>query len=137
MTAPRFPDPMDLCREALNKLESGINDFAARKMDSSEFAHAMSACTRVSVGARFLAERSVARLLEHLDLPSRGEVQALADAVRRIEDKLDQLLPDMAPRSLVARPPRSRRPLDLQPEVALSKARQRAKQPAAKAKRKD
>ncbi|MDU4253034.1 hypothetical protein [Pseudomonas sp.] len=136
MTASRFPDPLQLCREALNKLENGINGFAARKMDSTEFAQAMTACTRASTGARYLAERSIARLLEQLDLPSRDEVRELADAVRRIEDKLDQLLPDVAPSAMVPRPPRSRRPLDLQPEQALSKARQRAKEPAAKAKRK-
>ncbi|MFV3308181.1 hypothetical protein ACNFBT_23175 [Pseudomonas sp. NY15181] len=135
MTASRFPDPLRLCREALNKLENGINDVAARKMDSSEFAQAMAIYTRASTGARYLAERSIARLLEQLDLPSRGEVRELADAVRRIEDKLDELLPDLAAKSLVPRPPRSRQPLDLQPELALTKARQRAKRPAAKAKR--
>lgn len=136
MTTSRLPDPLQLCREALNKLESGINGFASRKMDSPEFGRRMSSCTRVSSGARYLAERSVARLLEHLDLPSRQEVRELADAVRRIEDKLDQLLPDMGPKALTPRPPRSRRPLEMEPGVALSNARQRAKRPATHNKRK-
>ncbi|OQR32919.1 hypothetical protein BWR15_15815 [Pseudomonas sp. T] len=116
----------------MNKLESGINGLAARKMETPEFAQRVSSCTRVSSGARYLAERSVARLLERLDLPSRQEVQNLADAVRRIEDKLDQLLPDLAPQALAPRPPRSRRPLQMEPGEALAKARQRAKRPTAK-----
>lgn len=135
MTASRLPDPLHLCREALTKLENGINGFAARKMDSPEFGKTLSSCTRVSSGARYLAERSVARLLESLELPSRQEVQELADAVRRIEDKLDQLLPAPSAEALAPRPPRSRRPLELQPGEALSKARQRATRPA-KARRK-
>lgn len=135
MTASRFPDPLRLCREALNKIESSINGVAARKMDSNEFAQTMMAYARASTGARYLAERSIARLLEQLDLPSRGEFRELADAVRRIEDKLDDLLPDLAARSLAPRPPRTRQPLDLQPEQALKTARQRAKRPSANAKR--
>lgn len=134
MTTSRLPDPLQLCREALNKLESGINGLASRKMESPEFSQTVSSCTRVSSGARYLAERSVARLLERLDLPSRQELQSLANAVQRIEDKLDQLLPEQVPQALAPRPPRSRRPLQMEPGEALSKARQRAKRPATKSK---
>ncbi|WP_448680861.1 hypothetical protein [Pseudomonas nicosulfuronedens] len=131
MNGPRLPDPMQLCRELLNKLEHGVNEFAARKMESREFAQALTCYVRASTGARYLAERSLASLLEHLDLPSRSEVQELAVAVQRIEDKLDSLLPDADAQCLVPRPPRGRRPLELQPEVALAKARARAAKPRA------
>jgi hypothetical protein len=131
MSRSLLPDPLQICREVLNKLESGINDFAARQMDSKEFAQALTLYVRTSTGARFLAERSLARLLEQLDLPSRNEVQELAIAVQRIEDKLDALSPSDTRDTLVPRPPRSRQPLDLQPEVALAKARTRAAKPRA------
>jgi hypothetical protein len=129
MKGSLLPDPLQLCRNALDKLESGINEFAARKMESREFAQALNGYLRASTAVQFLAERSLARLLEQLDLPSRGEVQALAVAVQRIEDKLDALLPDAATQPLVPRPPRNRLPLELQPEVALAKARARASRP--------
>jgi len=129
MSPSMLPDPLQFCRETLNKLENGINEFAARKMETGEFAQALGCYVRASTGARYLAERSLARLLEHLDLPSRQEMQELAASVQRIEDKLDSLLPCIDEHSLVPRPPRSRRPLDLQPEMALAKARARAEKP--------
>lgn len=124
-----LPDPLQLCREALNKIENGVNEFAARKMDSKEFSQALTCYTRAATGAQYLMERHLAQLLKALDLPSRAEVQALADAVQRVEDKLDQLLPVDSRQSLVPRPARNRRPLELEPQQALAKAQARATHP--------
>lgn len=136
MSASLLPDPLQLLRETLNKLENGINEFAARKMDSKEFSQALACYGRASTGAQYLVERCLAQMLRNLDLPSRQEVQALAEAVQRVEDKLDQLAPADARQALVPRPPRSRRPLDLAPDQALAKARERVAKPrATKAKR--
>lgn len=121
-----LPDPLHLCREALNRLESGINDYAAQKMDSATFSQALSRYTQVSLGVQFTLEKSLACVLERLDLPSRREVGELAAAVQRVEDKLDLLLCDAAKPVLAPRPPRTRRPLALEPEQALAEARTRA-----------
>ncbi|MNR33869.1 hypothetical protein D3C85_1515860 [compost metagenome] len=65
---------------------------------------------RVSLGLRHLSQTSLERLYKHLDVPSRGEVDALAASLRRVEDKLDQLLPAATSTQIAPRPPRTRRP---------------------------
>lgn len=137
MAFSSLPDPLQLFRETLNKLESGINGMAARRMDSDEFAQALNRYSRVSLGLQHVFEKSLACCFERLDLPSRTEVSALAAAVQRVEDKLDQLLPVTAPAALVPRPPRTRRPLDIAPEQALSEARARVRKSTAKPAAKD
>ncbi|MBD9676542.1 hypothetical protein IB274_07535 [Pseudomonas sp. PDM18] len=122
-----FPDPLQLCRDAITRMENGINDFAARNMDSKEFSQFLARYTQVSLGVQFAMEKSLACVLERLDLPSRGEVSELAAAVQRVEEKLDLLLGENAMPALAPRPPRSRRPLTLEPEQALAEARARAK----------
>lgn len=123
MAFSSLPDPLQLCREALNKLENGINELAVRKMDSKEFAQALHRYSKVSLGMQYVVEKSLACCLERLDLPSRTEVTTLAMALQRVEDKLDQLLPTTPQATLVPKPPRTRRPLDLVPEQALAAAR--------------
>lgn len=132
MAFSSLPDPLQLCREALNKLESAINGTAARKMNSSEFAQALNRYSRVSLGLQYVLEKSLACCFERLELPSRTQVSALTAAVQRVEDKLDQLLPVATPAALVPKPSRTRRPLDIAPEQALSEARARVRKPAAK-----
>ncbi|MBB2497087.1 hypothetical protein [Aquipseudomonas ullengensis] len=127
-----LPDPLQLCRDALNKLENGINGIATRKMESSEFAQALNRYSRISLGMQYVVEKSLACCFERLDLPSRTEISTLAAAVQRVEDKLDQLLPVVSPAALEPKPPRTRRPLDIAPEQALSEARARVQKPAAK-----
>lgn len=115
-------DPLHLCRKTLDKLENGINTFASRHMDSDEFSQALNCYSRVSLGVQFTAEKSLALLRERFDLPSRGEVDQLAAALRRVEDKLAQLLPDEAPAHR-PKPSRTRRSLAHEPEQALADAR--------------
>jgi hypothetical protein len=49
-------------------------------------------------------------MYKRMDLPSRSEVAALAAALQRVEDKLDQLLPAPTSEVIAPRPPRTRRP---------------------------
>lgn len=121
-------DPLQLCRKTLDKLENGINTFAARQMDSEEFSQALNCYTRASLGVQFTAEKSLALLRERFDLPSRGEVEKLAAALRRVEDKLAQLLPDEAPVHR-PKPSRTRRVLAHEPEQALADARAKKGKP--------
>lgn len=128
-----IPDPFQMWGEALNVIEREINSLASRKMESAEFARAAHQFSRVSLGVQHVLERSVASVLRSLELPSRKEVDTLASAVQRIEDKLDQLLPPPANASLAPRPSRTLRPTPPQSATqAGSKSVKRALKPASK-----
>ncbi|AWY39185.1 hypothetical protein DKY63_04400 [Pseudomonas putida] len=120
-------DPFQLWGEALNVIEREINSLATKKMESAEFAQALHQFSRVSLGVQHVFERSVANVLRRLELPSRSEVDTLASAVQRIEDKLDQLLPPPASAALAPRPSRT-----LRPSPAQSKSVKRVLKPATK-----
>ncbi|MCY1426464.1 hypothetical protein D3C76_651710 [compost metagenome] len=124
-----FPDPLQLCREALNKVETGVNEYASRRMESKEFAQVVSQVSKVSLGVKHVSEKSIASVYRHLDIPTRAEVDALAAALRRVEDKLDQLLPKQE--AAVPRPARTRRPAVA--ETPLEEKAKAAKAPAKRA----
>jgi len=87
MARSLFPDPLELLREGVNRFEAGVNALAQRKLaNSTEAARTLHKVARASVGARQLADRSLAGVLALLELPSRSEVAALAAAVQRVED---------------------------------------------------
>ncbi|MDT4811411.1 hypothetical protein FQZ97_443500 [compost metagenome] len=137
MATAKFPDPLQFCRDTLTKLESGINQFAARKMESEEFAETLNRVNKVSLGVQYALDKSLACFFERLDLPSRTEVTALAAAVQRVEEKLERLLPEISHEALQPRPPRTRLPIEIAPEQALNEARARAKKPKADSPRKE
>jgi len=103
-------DPFQIWRETLTLIEGEINSLASRKMETAEFAQAANQFNKVSLGMQHVLERSLASVLRRLELPSRTEVDALACAVQRIEDKLDQLTPAPVKPSHAPRPTRTRRP---------------------------
>ncbi|MCY1405355.1 hypothetical protein D3C76_91520 [compost metagenome] len=105
-----LPDPFKLYREAITRFENGVNALAARHLDSKEVGLVIDQYARVSLGLQHLSQTSLERLYKHLDVPSRGEVDALAASLRRVEDKLNQLLPAAASTQIAPRPPRTRRP---------------------------
>ncbi|MNQ60464.1 hypothetical protein D3C85_747450 [compost metagenome] len=105
-----LPDPFKLYREAITRFENGVNALAARHLDSKEVGLVIDQYARVSLGLQHLSQTSLERLYKHLDVPNRGEVDALAASLRRVEDKLNQLLPAAASTQIAPRPPRTRRP---------------------------
>jgi hypothetical protein len=119
MIAQKMLDPLSLWREAIDRLEGGINTTATRNMESEQFAQALSIVLRASLGTHHLFDKQLAKVYERVGLPSRSEVQDLAASLRRIEDKLDLLLPPPAP---VHRPARTKRaPETPAPEVSAPK----------------
>lgn len=106
MSPQKLLDPLAMWREAIDRLEGGINNSATRHMESEQFAQALSLMLRASLGTHHLVDKQVAKVYERVGLPSRSEVQELAASLRRIEDKLDLLLPPPAP---VRRPARTKR----------------------------
>lgn len=119
MTPQKLLDPLAMWREAVDRLEGGINSTATRNMESEQFATALSLMLRASLGTHHLFDKQLSKVYERVGLPSRSEVQELAASLRRIEDKLDLLLPPPAP---VHHPARTKRAPEALPEVPAPKA---------------
>lgn len=124
-----LPDPFKLYREAITRFENGINALAARNIDSKELGVVIDQYSRVTLGLQHLSQTSRELLYKRLDLPSRNEVNVLAASLRRVEDKLDQLLAAPTSTAIAPRPPRTRRPLAQEHPIPLK--------PASKRKRKE
>lgn len=106
MNPKQLLDPLAMWRQTIDRLEGGVNDFTTRNMESEQFSQALALVLRASLGTHHVFDKNMARVYERLGLPTRSEVEAIAAGIRRIEDKLDMLLPPPAP---AHRPPRTRR----------------------------
>lgn len=131
-----IPDPFKLYRESLNRLEQGANALATRHADSPYMARTLLGISRLALGARHVSEKSLVSVYRHLALPSRHEVETIAAAVQRVEDKLDLLLPESAKPVRPQRPERSRKPAPNSAEAAAPQAVKRTTSTTAKAKAK-
>jgi hypothetical protein len=106
-------DPLQMWRDAVTKLESEVNSLATGSTKYDEVVRALHQFSSVSLGMEQVLEKVIGGYLRRANLPSRKEVLELAESLRRIEDKLDRLLPaDSAP---APRPPRTRRPSSAAP----------------------
>ena len=107
MASSLLPDPLQLWRDAVTKLENAVNSLAGGSMHSQEVQRALHQVSTVSMGVHQLIEKVIGDYLRKANLPSRTDVIGLAESLRRIEDKLDRLLPAEA---AAPRPARTRRP---------------------------
>lgn len=120
MAASLFPDPLQMWRDAVTKLESEVNSTLTGSSKSRELVQTLHQFSNVSQGVQQLVEKVVDGYLRRANLPSRKEVAELAQSLRRIEDKLDRLLPAEALGAPGApRPARTRRPPSAAPAAAL------------------
>ena len=124
MASSIFPDPLQLWRDAVNRLEKDVNALATGSLGSQEVSRSLHQFSTVSLGMQQMLEKLIERYLQKANLPSRKEVAELAESLRRIEDKLDRLLPAEAS---VTRPARTRKP----PPVELPAAEAPPAAPAA------
>ena len=116
MASP-FPDPLQMWREAVTKLESEVNSLATGSTKSQDVVRALHQFSNVSLGIEQVFEKVIGEYLRRANLPSRKDVMELAASLRRIEDKVDRLLPvESAP---APRPPRTRRPASAAPAVVV------------------
>jgi len=114
-------------REAVTKLESEVNSLATGSTKSQDVVRALHQFSNVSLGIEQVFEKVIGEYLRRANLPSRKDVMELAASLRRIEDKVDRLLPvENAP---APRPPRTRRPASAAPAVVAE--RPAAEPPAA------
>jgi hypothetical protein len=110
MTSSLIPDPLQMWREALTKLESNVNSLVTGGMDSQEVMRSVHQLSTVSLGLQQAFEKAIGSYLAKVNLPSRKDVSELAAALQRIEDKVDRLLPASTAAPTLPRPARTRRP---------------------------
>ena len=134
MASSLFPDPLQLWRDALNKLETEANSLATGSMNSQQVVRSLHDFTPASMGMQQMFEKVVGAYLRKANLPSRKEVAELAEALQRIEEKLDRLMPADAAAGLpAARPVRTRRPPGATPTPEPAPAAAPASAPARRA----
>jgi uncharacterized membrane protein YccC len=109
MSTSPFPDPFQLWREALTKLEGNVNSLVTGSMDSQEMMRSVHQLSAVSLGLQQAFEKAIGAYFAKVNLPSRKDVTELAAALQRVEDKLDRLLPATSAASASAAPPRPAR----------------------------
>ena len=118
MTSSAFPDPFQIWREALSRLESDVNTLATGSLQSQEVLQSLHQFSTVSLNLQQVFEKTLEECLRRTQLPSRKQVSDLAVSLRRIEDKLDGLLPPDASAGPAPRPARTRRPPGTTPPAA-------------------
>lgn len=110
MASSLFPDPLQMWRDAVTRLENDVNAMATGGMKSQEVARSLNQFSAVALGMQQAFEKVVESYLRRANLPSRKEVAELAQALQRIEGKIDRLLPADALHAAAPRPARTRRP---------------------------
>jgi hypothetical protein len=136
MTSSSFPDPFQLWRDAVTRMENEINSRAADGAKSQALAQSLQQLSNASQTIQQLVERALEGYLRRVNLPSRKQVAELADSLRRIEDKLDRLAPAQAPVADAPRPARTRKPSAAAvPEPAPEAAPAPAQKPVSRGKR--
>ena len=118
MSRSLIPDPLQMWRDAVTKLESNVNSLVTGSMESQEVVRSLHQFRTVSLGMEQAFEKAIGSYLAKVNLPSRKDVSELAAALQRIEDKVDRLLPAGAAAPTLPRPARTRRP---PPDEALAK----------------
>lgn len=117
MTSPVHPDPFEMWRQVVAKLEGSMNSLANSHMSSDRFTRALHQFSQVSTGMQQTFEKALDGYFKALRLPSRKDVVEIAEAVQRLERKVDMLLAAAPPES---RPLRTRQPS--QPDTAATPA---------------
>jgi hypothetical protein len=109
MSSSSIPDPFQIWRDAISKFEADVNALAGQGMKSQKMPQTLHQFFNSMLGMRHVLEEIVSWQFALLNLPTRKEVREIAEALQRVEDKLDRLLPEEAEIDR-QRPRRTRRP---------------------------
>ena len=116
-----LPDPLELLRLAVNRLEGRANTLAGRGMEIDALMKTLHQVSGLSVALRQAVELAIENAYKRLNLPSSREFAEMKATLQRLEDKLDSLLA-MQP---AAAAPRTRKPAAT-PASAFAKPRKTA-----------
>ncbi|MFT4241822.1 MAG: hypothetical protein QM569_06025 [Acidovorax sp.] len=108
--ASSFPDPFQMWRDALTKIENEANDLGTGVLKSPEVVRSLNQFASLNIGLNQVLEKALERYLHRANLPTRKDVEALAEALQRIEARLDQALGHAPVAVAVAAAPTAPRP---------------------------
>jgi hypothetical protein len=103
-----IPDPLELLRQAVNRLEGKANTLAGRGMEIDQVVRTLHQVSTVSLALRQAVELALDSFYKRLNLPTGREFADMKATLQRLEDKLDSLLAAQHPPA--ARPARTRKP---------------------------
>jgi hypothetical protein len=103
-----LPDPLELLRQAVNRLEGRANTLAGRGMEIDQLMKALHQVSGLSLALRQAVEMAMEGAYKRLNLPTGREFAEMKATLQRLEDKLDSLLAAQA--AAAPRPARTRKP---------------------------
>jgi hypothetical protein len=120
-----LPDPLELLRLAVNRLEGRANTLAGRGMEIDALMKTLHQVSGLSLALRQAMELAIEGAYKRLNLPSRREFDEMKATLQRLEDKLDSLLAAQ-PAAAAPRPSRTRKPAAAPPAAKTAKPRKTA-----------
>lgn len=90
MTQKPF-DPVAAWQDMVQKWEHEINSWSNKMTESEQFSAVMGQATKVSLVAQRAFAEQMESLLRSMNLPSKAQVDSLADRLDAIEDSIDRL----------------------------------------------
>jgi hypothetical protein len=120
-----LPDPLELLRQAVNRLEGRANTLAGRGMEIDQVMKALHQVSGLSLALRQAVEMAMEGAYKRLNLPTGREFAEMKATLQRLEDKLDSLLAAQ-PAVAAPRPSRTRKPAVEPPAAKLAKPRKTA-----------
>lgn len=92
MTSKALLDPLEMWHKALAQWETTVNDLSNRGTTNEHYTRAMQKASTVALEAQQKFDAANSRLLEAMNLPSRQQVEELADRLLKIDEMLALLL---------------------------------------------
>lgn len=105
-----LPDPLELLRQAVNRLEGRANALAGRGMEIDQVVKTLHQLSSLTLVLRQAMELALDNFYKRLNLPTGREFAEMQATLQRLEDKLDSLLASEAGARAATRPPRTRKP---------------------------
>ncbi len=122
-----LPDPLELLRQAVTRLDGRVNSPAGRGIDIDTLMKTLQQMSGLSLALRQAVEMAMEGAYKRLNLPSSREFAEMNDTLQRLEDKVDSLL--AAQPVATPRPPRTRKPATAPPAAKAAKPRKAAAAP--------
>jgi hypothetical protein len=119
-----LPDPFELLRQAVSRLDGRSGAPAGRGLDIDSVMKTLQQMSGLSLALRQAVEVAMESAYRRLNLPSGEEFAEMKTTLQRLEDKLDLLLAEQAVPA--PRTPRARKPAAALPAAKAEKPRKTA-----------
>lgn len=120
MARSLLPDPLDLLRQAVNRLDGRAPNPQGRGIDIDSVMKTLQQLSGLSLTLRQAMESAMEGAYRRVNLPGDRDLDEINDRLRRLEDKLDRLLAAQA--AAKPQPPRTRKTATEAPAAKAAKA---------------